>query len=591
MNENSFIRQYWSLICSGAIVVGEYIKMQMLILLDMLEDETIKKDFTEVSKRIKFIETECRHSEAPFAGKPFKLMLWEKVVIEALFVFYRYDEKNATWTRWFQELLLVIGRKNGKTPFVAAIALSEFVCGEMGTKILIGSNDYKQADLTFEQIDAMREQSEKISRCTRKSMGIIRWGGRKQKKKKGKFSIQNKGTINKISKKVGGKEGRNIRVGITDEIHEMIDNSLIMPIRQALSTQDNPLYIETTTEGFVDDGYLDQRLELATAVLKKESSERRFLIFWYAQDSEKEVWQNRQSWYKSNPSLGVVKKTSFLEQMVEESKFSSATKSFVLAKDFNIKQSSSEQWLDESLINSDTFDITMLQNWVYIGALDYAETTDLCNAKALFINPYTNKKYTLTHYFIPETKADAMADTETANTLNPEKINYKELAKKGLVTICPGTEVDAMAVAKWFWSLWENIKALPFKIGYDNWHAQDFKKIIDKMYGKNEKNPILERIQMDFLSLSGPMNSIENDLRMHRLNYNNNPLDKWCLRNTSIKTNNLGLIMPIKKYNQHKNRIDGALGTMIAYAAFSRFKSEYILIQKQRVKEDDNSGL
>ena len=29
-----------------------------------------------------------------------------------------------------------------------------------------------------------------------------------------------------------------------------------MPIRQALSTQDEPLYFELTTEGFTNDGYL-----------------------------------------------------------------------------------------------------------------------------------------------------------------------------------------------------------------------------------------------------------------------------------------------------------------------------------------------
>jgi hypothetical protein len=34
--------------------------------------------------------------------------------------------------------------------------------------------------------------------------------------------------------------------------------------------------------------------------------------------------------------------------------------------------------------------------------------------------------------------------------------------------------------------------------------------------------------------------------------------------------------MPVKVFGQSKNRIDGALGYIICYAALSRFKSEYM---------------
>ena len=86
----------------------------------------------------------------------------------------------------------------------------------------------------------------------------------------GKFGSQNKGSIRKLSARAGAKEGKNIKLGIVDEVHEMKDNSLVMPIRQALSTQDEPIYIEITTDGFVDNGYLDERLTLAKQVLEGE---------------------------------------------------------------------------------------------------------------------------------------------------------------------------------------------------------------------------------------------------------------------------------------------------------------------------------
>lgn len=548
--------------------------MQLAKLQEDIENSEILKDFEAAEKRIRFIENECRHFEAPFAGKPFKLELFQKAIVEAIFALKVYSDEAGRYIRKYQDVLLVLGRKNGKTPFASAICLSEFVCGEMGTKILYGSNDYEQADLLFQATNAMREESPRLARCTRKNLRGIFFGNPKQRSKRGKFSYQNKGSIRKISAKTGAKEGRNIKVGVSDEVHEMKDNSMVMPVRQALSTQEEPLYIEITTEGFTDGGYLDERLAEARQVLRGEIERSNWLIFLYTQDSEAEIWQDEKSWYKSNPGLGVIKKWSFLRQMIEEAKANPSTRAFVLAKDFNIKQNSSVAWLQEADIeNPATFDVEAFRGAYYIGALDYAETTDLCNVKAMFFNPQLNMKYTLTMYFIPEAKADAiLEDSMTVGNLNPEKKNYREWARRGLVVICPGSEIDAQQVANWFIGLHKTYQMLPYKIGFDNWHAKDFKKIIADYFGDG----VLERISMDFLSLSGPMRSIESDLKVKRINYNNNEIDRWCLKNTSYATNNIGLIMPVKKYGQSKNRIDGTLGFIILYATLGRFKSEYI---------------
>ncbi|HBN84154.1 MAG TPA: terminase, partial [Clostridiales bacterium] len=152
---------------------------------------------------------------------------------------------------------------------------------------------------------------------------------------------QNKGSIRKISSRTGFKEGRNIRVGAVDEVHELKDNSSVMPIRQALSTQIDPLYFEITTEGFINDGYLDQRMQEARLVLRGELERPRWNIWLFTQDSEAEIWQDEKTWLKSNPGLGTIKKWSFLRGMVEEAKTNMATRAFVLAKDFNIKQNAS----------------------------------------------------------------------------------------------------------------------------------------------------------------------------------------------------------------------------------------------------------
>lgn len=570
-----YIEQYYESCKSGETVVGtELMKMLDLLMLE-IKNPSIKMDYKASNKRIKFIEEKCKHYEAPHAGKPFLLELFQKAFIEAIFAIKVFDEEVGRYIRKYQEILFVVGRKNGKTPLIGAICLAEWFCGEMGTKALCASNDYDQADLMFQAIDSMRTESPSLERCTRKNLKGIFFGNKKQKKKKGKFSAQNKGSIRKLSARTSAKEGRNIKVGAVDEVFEMADNSLVMPIRQALSTQDEPLYFELTTEGFTDGGYLDQRLEEARAKLEGELNRPRFLVWLYTQDSEAEVWQDEKSWTKSNPGLGKIKKWSFLRNMVEEARGSSRTRAFVLAKDFNIKQNSASAWLEESdLQNDEAFEAERFRNSYYIGAVDLAETTDLCNAKAMFFDKETKKKYTLTMYFIPEIKADVvLEDEKKLNMLNPEKKDYRQWAAEGLVTICPGSEVDTESVVKWFYGLYEEYRMLPFKFGYDNWHAKEFKRRIEEYFGDEE---LLERINMDFMALSGAMRLVESDLKSGRLCYNHHKIDRWCLRNTSYKMNNIGLIMPVKKFGQSKNRIDGALGFIIAYAVFSRYKGEFI---------------
>lgn len=577
----SYLHLYAEKIKSGQIVAGTHIKQGIRRFLDDFDDPELRIDLSESDKRIRFIEHECKLYEAPFSGRPFKLELFQKAIIESIYAIKKWNPEanfgKGGWVRKYQDVLILIARKNGKTPLVAAISLSEFMCGEMGTKILYGSNDFEQADLAFSATDAMREESPSMAKRTRRNQKGIFFGNPKHRKTKGKYSYQNKGSIRKISANGKNKEGRNIKVGVVDEVHEMEDDHLIMPIQQALSTQDEPLYFEITTEGFTEDGYLDHRLTDAQKVLDGELDRPDWAIWWYSQDSEEEVWQDEKSWQKSNPGIGVIKKWSYLRKQVEEAKSNPSQRAFVLAKDFNIKQNSSAAWLDEAtIINTETFDPEMLRGQYYIGGLDFAETTDLCSARALFEDQQTKKKYTLQMYFIPEAKADAILDDDSQ--LNPERKNYREWEKQGLVVICPGAEVDAELVAGWFVDLYEHYGMMPYKIGYDNWHSKDFQEIIADNFGKE----VLERIGMDFMSLSGPMRSLESDLGRNVLVYNNNEIDRWCLSNTGYKTNNIGLIMPVKKYGTSKNRIDGTLSDIICYATFNRYRSLYRDAQKMR---------
>lgn len=575
MNMNSYILEYYNKIKSGEIIVGEELLLQLQKLVKEISDHSYQKkmniriDFEDSNKRIKFIENECKHFEAPFAGKPFILALFQKAFIEAIFAIKIYDKELGRYVRKYQDILFLVGRKNGKTPLIGAICLSEWFCGPLGLKMLCASNDYEQAGLMFDAINAMREESKTLEKVTRKNIKGIYFGNPKQKKKKGKYSYQNKGNIRKLSAKSGAKEGRNIGVGAVDEVFEMEDDSLVMPIRQALSTQDEPLYFELTTEGFTNDGYLDHRLIEAREVLNGEAENERWLIWIYTQDSEKEVWDDEKTWYKSNPGLGEIKKWSFLRRMINETKRSTSKKAFVLAKDFNIKQNNAQAWLTKEIIENElTFDMEDLRGCIAIGAADLSETGDLTNGRILIVNPGTKIKYTVSMYFIPKSKLDELDKND--------KDKFLKWEKEGYLYICDDNEVNQSDVVAWFVSLFRKYKIRCLYTGYDKWQAKAFCNEM-KDYGFD-----LERIGQGY-DLSNAMNSLEKDLEKNMLNYNQNPIDKFCLENVMTKWNSEGTKrMPIKIKGSPEKKIDGAVTMLICYETLDRFRNEYMDIVNRR---------
>ena len=556
----SWLLEYIDRCRCGETLVGRELMQQLDILLGHFDDPEIQVDFADAHKRIRFIETKCRHSEAPFAGKPFVLELFQKAFIESIYSFRIYDDELGRWVRKYQDVLYLVGRKNGKTPLIAAICLAEFFCGSLGLKILCSSNDYEQADLMFQAIDNMREGSPSLERVTRRNIKGIYFGNPKKPKRKGKFSYINKGSIRKISARTGAKEGRNLGMAAADEIHELKDNSSIMPIRQALSTQEEPLFVELTTEGFID-GYLSERLKDARQALDGELERPRWLIWLYTQDSEPEIWADERSWVKSNPGLGAIKKWSFLRQMVDEARGSAATRAFVLAKDFNVRQSSASAWLlPEEIENAETFDIESLRGCFAIGGVDLSKSGDLTSARVMVMVPGSPKKYMVQRYFIPESKLETLSADD-------QKM-YREWIEQGLVEISPGNENDFSLVTAWFVKLFRDYGIRAYKIGYDKWGAVYWAKEMDE-YGFD-----CVRIDQTWGSMSDPMRLVEADLKSKLIVYNANPIDKYCLANTALNMNAKAEIMPVKM--QESQKIDGAVTMVIAYRVYVDNRSEYL---------------
>lgn len=550
--DNSFLLEYHARIESGEILVGQELWQELRNLKeDFLNDEYFY-DTKDSLLRIDFMERCVRLTKSPYYNKPMKLMLWQKAFIEAVYSF----KMSATTFDRFKKVILLIARKNTKSETCSALGLSELIVGNQGADIVCSSNDDNQASITYDAIDTMRRLIDPNDLDTKRNQRFI-------------LNKVNGSKIFKLSDRTKNKEGRNIDFAIVDETHEMKENIIGKSIEQSQSLKDNPKFINITTEGFVVDGYLDDELKKARAVINGEDdslSGQRLLPWLYTQDSENEIWQDRNSWVKSNPTLGIIKKWDYLEEQVDVARKSKADRIFVLSKDFNIKQNSVETWLNlEDYDYSAVYDLEEFRGCVCLGAVDLSETTDLTCAKILLMRAGDPTKYIHTMYFIPESKLEDSDDWNAG-------ARYREWAKDGLLTITEGNDIDLSVVADWFYKLYKDYGIKLWKCGYDQRFSKDWITRMDS-YGWTKENDDLILILQNAQTLSNALKLCEADLKHQLVNYNENKMDKWCLKNAGIKVDDRSQCLCVKI--EPSKRIDGAVTLIILYEMYRRYRTEY----------------
>lgn len=550
----SYLLKYKSEIEAGNIVVGYELKT----IIDRLADDMDRYIFDthDSDLRIDFIENCVRMTKSPFYNKPMKLLLWEKALIETMYSFKIKDEKGELVDR-FKKVLLLVARKNGKSEFCSALTNCEFILGEAGSDIVCSSNDDNQASIIYDNADLMRTLYDPEDADTKKTQRFI-------------LNKCSNTKIFKLSDRTRNKEGRNLSFATLDEAHELKDNTIAKSIEQSQSLKRSPKFIIITTEGFVKDGYLDEELKRAREIIRGESDDtasERYLPWLYTQDSEQEIFQSERTWAKSNPSLDTVKRRDYLREQIDLARKSKSDRIFVLSKDFNMKQKSVESWLNlEDYTYDATYDLSDFDGSYCIGHVDLAETTDLCCAKIMLLKEDTNTKYIHTMYFIPESKLEIEKDDHLAGA------KYREWADAGLIRVCEGNDIDLTVVADWFYELHEVYNITLFKCGYDQRFAKEWLKRME-FYGWTKNTGEIELINQNAETLNNAILLTEAEFKKRAINYNNNAVDRWCLKNSCLKLNDRrqGLIV---KVNQHQ-KIDGSVALVSLYEMYRRCRSDF----------------
>lgn len=542
----NYIAQYNDLLQRGNIPAGRRVKKIYARLADECAAQGGRYTFDEqrATRPITFIERFCRHSKGEWAGKPVTLELFQKAFIQALFGFV----DASTGLRRYREAFFLCGRKNGKTTLLAGLSLYMLTAdGEPGAEVYSTATKYAQSRLLFDECLNMVKQSPELSKHARK-------------RKTDLYFTPNMSKLQPLARNSDTLDGLNASFVVMDELHGVKDRNLYEVMRQSQSARRQPLLMMITTAGTVRECIYDEMYEHACNVADGIITDDTFLPILYELDRRDE-WTDPAAWMKANPALGTVKKLDDLKIKVERAKQNPSELSGVLCKEFNVRETVKTAWLSfDAINNTATFDLEDFRGAYCIGGIDLSITTDLTCASLLFMKPGSDVKYIAQMYWLP---ADSLQERVTR-----DKIPYDKWFERGLLRLCAGNTISYSDVTAWFVETVKAYDLAPAWVYYDSYSARYF---VEEM---QMQGFTMVRCIQGAKTLSLPMQMLGADLTAHRVNYNNNPVLKWCLTNTGTQTDRNGNIVPIKNQSP-KQRIDGTAALLDCYVGLYEHYNEF----------------
>lgn len=502
-------------------------------------------DIEKAQRPIRFIEQVCKHSKGKWAGKPIILELWQKAYIEATFGFV--DEE--TGLRKHKKTVLFVAKKNGKSTLSSGLGLYGLTQdNEGGAEVYSIAKVKDQAKLVWTEAVHMVKHSPALSKGLRTTISGI-------------FYDKRDAVFQPLASQTNSLDGKNPFYVLADEVWAWEDMSLLDIMQDGMSAREQPLLFETSTMGTVRGKVFDNEYSYCENVIKgylgQEGGivDETLLPIIYELDNPDE-WRDEEAWWKANPNLSVSKGLDYMREKVQKALNNPIELTNLLCKDFNIRQTSFQTWLTYEDLNNESKHHDFRDRYC-IGGCDLSSTLDLTCATLLSVKD--GEILVKQMYFIPEDLIE--------RKVIEDKIPYDKWKKLGWLRTSQGAKVNYTDVTNWFIQQVEEYGLRPLWVGYDSWSANYWK---DEMtaYGFD-----MVEVRQGAKTMSVPMKQLKADLISKKVNYDNNPILKWCLSNLSIKADENENIRPYKEVL--RQRIDGAVSLIDAYVIYCEHMQEF----------------
>jgi len=434
--------------------------------------------------------------------------------------------------RQFREVLLVIGRKNGKTLLAAAMEKYDwFVTGGFGARCFNVAPKLDQADLIYntvwmmttldpewQQLKAEIEGSKDVHKKRMKDDSELA-----RHRMTDLYIPATNAMVKKIAFSAKKSDGFNPSFCTCDEIAAWEGDKGLKQyevMKSGMGARSEALLLSCTTSGYVNDSIFDELMKRSTRFLMGESKERRLLPFLYMID-DVDKWNDINELKKSNPNLSVSVTVDYMLEEIAIAEGSLSKKKEFLTKYCNIKQNSSLAWLPAQLVeeaSGDALDLADFRDCYCVGGIDLSQTRDLTSCCVVIEKG--GELYVFSHFFLPAEKIDEATQRDG--------LPYNIYIQRGFLTASGDNFVDYHDCFNWFVKLVEEYQILPLQIGYDRYSAQ---YLVQDMatYGFH-----LDSVYQGE-NLYGVIQETQGLLEDHKIHIGDNDLLKSHLLNSAIK--------------------------------------------------------
>ena len=532
---NNYIFEYYQGIQDGTIAVGNWIRLWYEYIIKGLEDGSFFYAPKKAKAAIVFAENFCRHHEGALAPGLIKLELWEKAFLSVIFGIVDKDGN-----RQFREIVLVVGRKNGKTLLAAIVsAYLAFMDGEYGARIYMAAPKLEQARLCFDAFFQMVQKEPRLAELA-------------QKRRTDVFIDSSNTTIKPLAFSAKKSDGLNVQGGICDEVASWQGDQGIKfyeVLKSSQGARKQPMLLSLTTAGYVSGGIYDELIARCTRLLMGNGKETRLAPFLYMIDSP-EKWNDINELRKSNPNLGVSVSVDYMLEEIAIAEGSLSKKTEFLTKYCNIKQHSTQAAFAAVAVekaSGESIDLVNFQNCYCVGGIDLSRTTDLTACTAVIQK--AGELYVVAKFFLPSAKLE--------EAIARDGLPYDIYVQRGLLHLSGENFVDYHDCEAFFRDLVERWKIYPLQVGYDRYCAQYLVQDMEA-YGFH-----MDDVFQGF-NLTPVINEFGGLLKDGRIHIGDNDLLKIHLLNTALKHDSQTERVRLVKISTN-DHIDGTAALMDAF--------------------------
>lgn len=511
-------------------------------------------DLDKANWAVDFIEEVCTLSKGTFAGKPFKLLDWQKYrLIMPLFGWQRPGG-----TRRFKEAYTCMAKKNGKSALASAIELYMLVAdGEEGAEVYTAATTKQQANIVHNEVASIVEKSPELN--ARLSIG----------NSSKTITLNRDSWIRALASDGPSAEGPNAHCLCIDEYHAWKTKKhakFHKSIVWSMAARVQPLIFTITTVGDDLDSLCGTKHLYARKVINGEVEDIGFFALIFEPEesldfNKEEVYLDKKNWYAANPSMGVtISEESFAEDLKRALASPDDWAAFLRYR-FNVWTSSDQPWMpmadwaicgkqrpviESELIGRDCF-----------SGLDLSTTQDTTALVHVFPEP-DGGYIVLPRIWVPGDRVKENAEKGLTN--------YLKWARDEFIFSCPGAIIDYPWVME---QILEDAKNFNIKeLHFDRWGAVQMAQTLEE-----EGLPVIEAGQ-GFKTMSPPSKELYRLVKQHKLYHGDNPALNWMAGNVVVQKDEAENIKPMK--NKSKGKIDAVVALIMALSGAIKPQDKFV---------------